>query len=733
MTPQQAVEQGFANHQAGRLAQAETFYAAALAQEPGFFPALHLMGMLRYHQGNLPEARGWLEKALAQRPGASETLLHYGLLLAVLGESDAALAALDRTIAALPAGHSAVALAEANRGEIFLGRGAPISALAAFDAALAVDAAIPAVWNNRGLALAELKRHDEALVCFDRVIALLPDSVQGHNNRGDALRALRRLDEALASFDRALALDPRDWATHNNRAIALTFMNRLDEALAAYDAALALRPDIPEALHARGNLLWTRKAQLAPALADLERLVRLAPDFPYAQGSLMRLEMVAARWDGFDARKARLDAGVRADKPVVEPFIYLALSGQPADILRCTRLYAQMRFPAQAPLWRGGQRKPGRIRIGYVCGEFRTHPTLYLMAGMFEAHDRSQFEIFAFDNGGGDGSGLRQRLEAAVDRLIDISAMSDHAAAAAIRSEEIDILVDLNGYSGNQRIGIFAWRPAGVQVTYLAYPGTLGVPYMDYLLADRIVIPEAEEDYYSEKIAWLPHSYQVNDDKRAIAEAPSRSQAGLPELPSGSAGNAFVFCNFNHANKFTPQSFALWMRLLAQVPGSVLWLLKPDPIPLENLRREAERHGMDPARLIFADHLPFEKHLARLARADLFVDGLPYGAHTTASDALWAGLPLVTCRGTSFAGRVAASLLTALDMPELIAESPAELEKLALALAREPQRLAQARAKLARNAKTAPLFDTQATTRAIERAYQQMLAQDAPRSFAVEV
>ena len=358
-----------------------------------------------------------------------------------------------------PPGHSAMALVHANRGEIFLGQGQATQALAAFDQAVAVEARMPAAWNNRGLALAMLKRHEEALASFDRVIALSPDSVQAHNNRGDALRELRRLDEALASFDQALALDPGDWATHNNRAIALTFMGRIDEALAAYDKALAAQPKLPQALHARGNLWWSQKARLAPALADLDRLVQLAPDFPFAAGSLMRLEMTAARWENFEARKARLDAGVRADRPVIEPFIYLALSDRPADIHHCALLYAGMRFPAQPQLSRGEPRKPGRLRIGYVCGEFRTHPTLYLMAGMFEAHDRAQFEIFAFDNGGSDGGVLRSRFEAAVDKIIDISALSDRDAVTRIQAEAIDILVDLNGYSGNQRMDIFAPSP----------------------------------------------------------------------------------------------------------------------------------------------------------------------------------------------------------------------------------------------------------------------------------
>ena len=454
--------------------------------------------------------------------------------------------------------------------------------------------------------------------------------------------------------------------------------------------------------------------------------MKIAPDFPFARGSLMRLSMTAAHWDGYETQKALLDAGVRADRPVVEPFIYLALSDRPEDLQRCARLYARARFPAQTPLWQGAPRRPGRIRVGYVCGEFRTHATLYLMAGLFEAHDKAVFEIFAFDNGGGDASPLRARFEAAVERIVDITGLSDAEAAGRIRAQDIDILVDLNGYSGNQRLGVFAHRPAPVQVSYLAYPGTLGAPYMDYILADPVVIPDGEEKYYSEKIIRLPHSYQINDDKRAIGETPDRAEAGLPE-------QAFVFCNFNHANKFTPASFTLWMRLLHQTPGSVLWLLAPDPLARENLRQEARQRGVNPDRLIFAETLPFEKHLARLRLADLFLDGLLYGAHTTASDALWAGLPLITCRGSTFAGRVAASLLQAVGLPELVSENAGDFEALALRLARSPQLLAGLRKKLAQNRDRAPLFDAGRTTRDVEKTWRMLVERRTarPESFAV--
>jgi protein O-GlcNAc transferase len=690
MTPHEATEQGVKAHQGGRLAEAESFYAAALKAQPDFFPALRLLGALCLQQRDFDAAQDWFSRAIAAEPKSVQAPLF------------------------------------ASRGEASLELGRAEEALGDFDRALAADPGLTATWNNHGAALNALKRFDEALVSYDRALALIPQSAAVHNNRGDALRELRRFDEALLSFNRALAITPSDWACLNNRAVALSQMGRMDEALESYNRALTFNPDFPAALHGRGNLFWSQKALLVPALADLDRLVEVAPDFPFARGSRMRLAMTAARWDNFDNEKALIDAGVRADRSVIEPFMYLALSDRPDDYERCASLYARSRFPARPPLWKDGVRRPGRIRLGYVCGEFWNHPTLYLMAGLFESHDRKQFEIFAFDNGGGDGSPLRARFDAAVENIVNIALLSDATAAAHIRAKEIDILVDLNGYSGEMRPGIFARRPAQVQVSYLAYPGTTGAPYMDYILADRVVIPEDEERFYSEKVALLPHSYQINDDNRAIAETPARAVAGLP-------ADSFVFCNFNDAKKFTPATFACWMRILDQVSGSVLWLLTPDPLAQKNLKREASQRGIDPTRLIFGEMLALEKHLARLKLADLFLDGLPYGAHTTSSDALWAGLPLLTCRGHTFAGRVAASLLQAVGLSEMVMESTEAFEAMAVRLAHDPRLLGRIREKLAENRASAPLFDTERTTRDIEKAFQIMFENRdrPPHGFAV--
>jgi predicted O-linked N-acetylglucosamine transferase (SPINDLY family) len=336
------------------------------------------------------------------------------------------------------------------------------------------------------------------------------------------------------------------------------------------------------------------------------------------------------------------------------------------------------------------------------------------MTELWERHDKSQFEILAFDNGWDDNSPRRRRIEAAFDEFIDISRMSDEQASTVIFNKEIHILLNLNGFFGKPRQGIFAKKPAPIQVNYLGFPGTIGASYMDYLIADSIVIPNESKQYYSEKIVHLPHCYQPNDSTRPIDDKQfSKGELGLPQ-------EGFIFCCFNNSYKIHPQLFELWMRLLHSLQGSVLWLIEDSPDAMRHLQNEARARDIDPARIIFAKRIPLPEHLARHRCADLFLDTLPYNAHTTASDALWAGLPVLTCTGTSFAGRVATSMLTALDMPELITSNASQYEALAYELATNPEKLQAIKTKLAQNRLSSPLFNANLITRDIEKAYQAM-------------
>lgn len=546
--------------------------------------------------------------------------------------------------------------------------------------AVKINPHAPDAFYNLGCALQPLNRHGEAVAAFDRAVALKPDYAEALINRGVALMALKRQADAVASFDRALVLTPRDTEGLSNRATALFELKRYDEAASGF-----------------------------------ARLLAVAPEFPNVAGNLALAHAYACDWRHQVEDQTRMRGALATGRAAISPHGSTLLLDDPAAQLACARRWVADRCPpSPTPLWRGEVYRHEKIRIAYVSADFHAHATAFLMAGVFEQHDRSRFEISLISFSPNDRSDMRARLVAGGDRFIDISGKSDAEAAALIRQMEIDIAVDLKGFTDGCRPGIFAHHPAPVQVNYLAHPGTMGAPYMDYILADAIIIPPEHRAFYSEKIAYLPDSYQANDAKRAIPDAaPTRTQAGLPE-------QGFVFACFNNTYKITPQLFDIWMRLLKTVEGSVLWLLEDNPAATANLKREAEARGVPASRLIFAPRARFEDHLARHALADLFLDTLPCNAHTTASDALWMGLPVLTVLGSTFAGRVAASLLSAVGSPELVAPSFKEYEATAVDLARNPERLAALKAKLVRDRHTAALFDTARFTRNLEAAFTAM-------------
>jgi predicted O-linked N-acetylglucosamine transferase (SPINDLY family) len=706
---QQLIQEGLALHRAGRLAEAERLYRQVLAADGDFYPALYLTGLLRLQQGRAVDALPYFERALMLQPLAPDLLANYGIALDAVGRSEEGLQAFGRLVKASPKdsrswNYRGALLGKLQRNE---------AALADFERAVALDPANVEAWNNCGLVLMALGRPREALKSYDRVLQLRPDFVETRNNRGLALKAAGEAGAALAEFERVLEVSPAHAGAQVNRASVLWAMGEVDQALQAYDRALALEPNLPEALASRANCLWTRKGDLAGAMADLERLVAVRPDYPYARGNLLHLKMHAGDWRDLAGQLTAVTEGVRAGRRVVEPYVHQGFASSPADLLASAKLFTQDKYPPVAHA-QVRQRRPGRIRLGYLCGEFRAQATMYLAAGLFEHHDRGRFEVFGFDNSRDDGSAMRSRVGAAFDKFAPIQTLSDRDAARLIADEAIDILVDLNGYFGALRMGVFAHRPAPLQVNYLGFPGTLGADYIDYILADDEVIPKGEERFYSEKVVRLAGCYQVNDSARVRPSADTRAAHGLRQTD-------FVFCHFNASYKITPEMFALWARLLAKVPASVLWLLESNALLAANLQREIARAGLDPARLVFAPTMEHAAHVSRLALADLFLDSLPYNAHTTASDALWAGLPLVTCRGTSFAGRVAASVLAAAGLPELITSSLHEYETLALRLARDRELLQSYRDRLTREATRLSLFDTARSTRQIEAAFEQMM------------
>ena len=720
------LDQAFAHHQRGELAPAESLYREVLAQTPGHSGVLHMLGLVQHQRGRHREAADLIRTAIAIDPGQPAAHSNLALVLQELGDYGAALASCDRALALKPD----YAEAHNNRGNALHRLQRDDEALASYDRALALMPHYAEAYNNRGVALCGLRRFAEAAASCDRALTMRPNYVDALSNCGNALRGLGRDEEALAFYDRALALDPRYAEALNHRTLVLLELRRVQEALETCDRLLALDPHDPDALAHRGNALYLLK-RFGDAAAAFDRLLAIAPDYDYAAGTRLRSRLMCCDWANVAELTRSVESAVESGGKAVHPFAFLVNSRSSSAQLQCARTYVGDQCPPSArPLAAGGRDRRDRIRVAYLSANFHEHAVAYLAAGLFEAHDRSRFEITAISFGPAAEGGIRERIARSFDRFVDVRGDSDVEVATMLAAAGIDIAVDLTGHTTDSRPGILAHRPAPLQVNFLGYPGTFGAEYIDYIVADRFVIPTDDEAFYAEKVVRLPDTYQVNDRKRRMAEqTPTRAEAGLPET-------GFVFCCFNNNYKITPEIFDIWMRLLYRMEGSVLWLLEDNAAASANLRREALRRGVSEDRLVFAPRRAQDAHLARQRLADLFVDTLPYAAHTTASDALWAGLPVVTCMGTTFAGRVAGSLLHAVGLPELATRNLDDYEALALQLATTPSLLAAIRARLADNRATCPLFDTDRFRRHIESAYTAMwerhLSGLPPASFAVE-
>lgn len=742
----QTLRAGLAAHQAGRFEEATRHYEATLREDPAHFDATHLLGVIALQTGQaargvaaIEEAialnpnvaapynnlgRGYLDlgrpqdalasfdKAVALNPDFAEALSNRGSLLKDLGRIDEALADYERAIALKPD----FAEAHNNRANALARLKRPAEALESCERAIAARPDYPEAYFNRGNALRELGRLQDALESFRRSVEIRPDYPEGHFHLGNVLRELGRSAEALTAYDRALEIRPGYAEIYNNRGIVLGDLGRQADALASYDRAVTLRPDNADAHNNRGNALRVLKRH-REALESYSRALTARPDHEFLFGTWMNTRMKVCDWRAFDFNIGRIREGVLAGERVTPPFPVLALVDDPEIQLGAARIWsAAHRQKTGAPAPAAPPRPPrgDKIRLGYFSADLHNHATAQLMAELFERHDRSRFEVIAFSYGPDVKDAMRARLVKAFDRFETVRGWSDGQIVQRSRELNIDIALDLKGYTQDSRGGLFEGRAAPVQVNYLGFPGTMGADCIDYLIADETLIPESSRRFYAEKIAYLPDSYQINDRHRRIAgHTPTRAEVGLP-------ADAFVFCCFNNNYKITPAGLDSWARILRRVPGSVLWLFQDNADVVDNLRQEAAARGVDPGRLVFAAFMDLPEHLARHALADLFLDTLPCNAHTTASDALWAGLPVLTRIGESLAGRVAASLLNAIGLPELVTDSVRAYEDLAVSLATDPETLAALRAKLAANRLTTPLFDSEALTRNIEALYVAM-------------
>ena len=706
----QLLQQALAAHRRGAVAEAASLYRRVLEVAPTNNVACTNLAAIAAAAGDFNEAETMFRRAVELSPDAAEAHYNLGFILQEQGKLDAAIEVYRRALVLRPD----MPQAYTNLGVALQHQGKLDDAVAAFRQAIACNPKHADAYFNLGAVLRLQNHVDEAAAAYRRVIALDPGHAAARNNLALILSEAGELPAADVLQRQAVGLWPDYAEGHNNLGALLLDQGRPQEALDALQQALKLKPDYPEAYLNMGNALRELDS-LAEAIAAYRRARDLRPSYAEALAQLVYHRARACDWTDAGAGEETLLSAVRQNAARIPPFMLIPTAASGADQLLCARKWVEhFTVPAQQVFQHDAAPRAGRLRIGYLSSDFHAHATAYLIAELIERHDRDRFEIHGYSYGPDPGGAMRAQLVSAFDRFTDVDALSHRDAAARIRADEIDILVDLKGHTHRARPKILAFRPAPVQVNYLGFPGTMGAPFIDYIVADEFIVPHDRQMLFAEKLAYLPDCYQPNDTRRDIPAAPSRATCGLP--PQG-----FVFCGFNNSFKITPTFFAIWMRLLQQVPGSVLWLLESNALVPRNLRTAAAAAGVDPGRLVFAPILPHGQHLARHRLADLFLDTLPCNAHTTASDALWAGLPVLTCAGETFAGRVAGSIVGAAGLSELVTTSPRDYEALALALAHEPARLADIRSRLGAGRENLPLFDMAKRTRDLEALYARMV------------
>ncbi len=696
----------------GRRQEALAQFARALSLNAKHVKALNNRGAVFNDLGQYEQALSEFDKAISVDPSYFDAHYNKGNALSELKNYEQACAAYARALAVKPDS----AECHNNRGRALEGLERPDEALACYNQAIALKPVYAEAYFNRGNALAELKRLDEAIASYDKAVAVKSDYAEAYNNRGNAFKNLQRLDEAIASYDKAVALKSDYAEAYNNRGNAFKDLKRLDEAIASYDKAVAVKPDFAEAYGNRGNALRELK-RLDEAIASYDKAISLNPALEFLIGEALHTRMQTCDWRRYENDIAEISARIESDDKAVSPFIALTSFDSCATQLRAAKIWVSAKYSRTIPLpFVDKYARREKIRIGYYSSDFRMQPLSFLMIDVFRLHDKSLFETYAysFDNPRGDV--VNAQLRDYFGHFIDVSKLSDRQVASLSREHEIDIAVDLVGFTGGRRTDILARRPAPIQVNFLGFPGAMGADFIDYIIADPIVIGHRQKRFFTEKVVSLPDTYyptSYNNDLYRTDKVFRRAEVGLPD-------DAFVFCCFNNNYKIVPDVFEIWMRIMHAVDGSVLWLFQDNATAAANLRKEAIARGVDGQRLIFASRMPVAEHLARIGVADLFLDTLPYNAHTTATDALWAGLPILTKPGEAFAGRVAASVLTAVGVPELITESYVQYEALAIELASNADKLAAIKRKINNNRLTAPLFDTARYTKYLEKAYGTM-------------
>lgn len=702
--------------QAGACAEVLALLAPSLEVPQPADDVLQLAALAHQRLGQLAPALQRQQQWVNRHPRQAAGWINLANMQADLGQIDAGLASLARALALDPQ----QAAAHYNRGNLLMRQGEAAAACEAFRRAGELAPERPDPPCNQVQALCALGQFAEALPIAQAVVARHPGLAAGWNTLGMVWHRLMDDEQALQCYQRAVRIAPALADAWSNAAQVLARLERPDEAVPWARRAVELGGG--QAAARTLGVVLVSDGQNPEARQWLEQALQRDPGDTVALNNLLTLDSVQCDWEALDRHLQALRTQWQQGRiDGLQPWRLLSLPVDAAELRAVTEQDCARRFvhatPTEPGRWRVhvGKSRPARLRVGYFSSDFHQHATSVLMAGLFERHDRARFEVFGVCLGRYRADApdpMRARVQAAFEHFETMGFLGDPQAVERVRALDLHIAVDLKGHTHQGRPRLFAERVAPIQMHYIGYPGTLGMPgAIDYQVADRVVVPPEARRDYSEKIIELPVSYQVNDRTRIIdSQVPSRTELGLPE-------DAFVFCCFNNNYKITREVFALWMELLRDRPGSVLWLLAEQGDAQRNLRAAAAAQGIDPARLVFAERAPLPRHLARHAQADLFLDTWPCNAHTTASDALWAGLPLLTCTGATFASRVAASLLHACGLPQLVTDSPQAYRTLALALSAAPERLQAIRRQLIDTRDAMPLFDAERFARHLERAF----------------
>ena len=686
-------------------------YKKAIAIKPEYAEAHNNLGIALKDLEQLDTAVKSFKKAIAIKPDHVEAHFNLGDTLRELGQLAASVKNYEKARTIKPdhvGANNNLGISQHKLGQLD-------EAFKSFKKAIVIQPDFAEAHNNLGNVLKSLGQFDAAVKSYEKVLAIKPNFADAYNNLGITYMTLGQEDKAIKYYEKALAINPNFAYAHNSLGIAYMNLGQLDTAINCYKKALVIEPDYAAAHYNLGMSLQAF-GQLDEALISYSHANMLKPDLHYILGTVLNTKMHLCIWDVLPNYLIELKNKINNNEKVIIPFSMLGLIDDPELQMKVAEIQTNHKYPKNHDLPRIDQYpKHKKIRIGYFSADFREHPVATLTAELYEIHDRNQFEVYAFSFGPDTKDEMNLRIKAGVDHFCDVRTMSHKEVAMLSRSVEIDIAVDLGGFTQAARTGIFAMQVAPIQVNYLGYSGTMGASYMDYLIADHTLIPKDSQQHYSEKIVYLPNSFMVNDTKNKLSNRVfTRSEARLPT-------NGFVFCCFNNHYKITPNIFIGWMRILSKVDGSVLWLSEGNSTAVNNLKKEAKKNGVDENRIIFASRLTLrEDHLNRIQLADLFLDTMPYNAHATTSDALQVGLPVLTCIGNSFSSRVAASLINSVNLPELITNTQEQYESLAIQLAKNPEKLKTIKEKLNNNLIKSPLYNTPLYVKHLESAYRTM-------------